>query len=547
MTQPTPYNKSRTFADSSTGVVYPVPASFLDTEFTNVERTLDEICTNLALIQRDDGLLANQSVHPDSLTEATLAMIGEWNPRGDWATSQKYSRLDMVRENGLNYVAVQAHTSGTFNTDLTAGYWQALGTPNSILQVQLDALEDEVGSQGQTLSAFMLSSIEVLRGYQGPATSAGVVSGAAFGDALGGDYAVKPGDTTTPDNNRRTIVDAIGRRWWQIDKSAHLLNVGIPSFTTGESETYVQDGGGLNIGGPTGVWVRQEGRPSDYEDGSLAMYPRVPNRWCGLSIAPSCIHPADLPTQNITSLGLQILNGEGSEERLILSTHWLSPGNPAGNGEARIGMYKTGVSTSYRPLRFYNNESFVFEVNPDRSTAFTNQHISGASGGNTSVNFKHPTVAGGFRAFVRATDGLVGFERLTNGSPDYEMRFKNNGVEIASGMPTLWLNETDLTANNKKWLFDAFNGTLRGLLANDAENSFSNWLNVYRNGAAFTNISFGGDYLTAPLQVDATGVGFFATAPVAKQTVTGSRGGNAALASLLTALAAMGLITNSSS
>ena len=41
--------------------------------------------------------------------------------------------------------------------------------------------------------------------------------------------------------------------------------------------------------------------------------------------------------------------------------------------------------------------------------------------------------------------------------------------------------------------------------------------------------------------------GFFNTAAVAKPTVTGSRGGNAALASLLTALAGLGLITDSSS
>lgn len=41
-------------------------------------------------------------------------------------------------------------------------------------------------------------------------------------------------------------------------------------------------------------------------------------------------------------------------------------------------------------------------------------------------------------------------------------------------------------------------------------------------------------------------VGFFGTTPVAKQTVTGSRGGNAALASVLTALANYGIITNSS-
>ena len=41
-------------------------------------------------------------------------------------------------------------------------------------------------------------------------------------------------------------------------------------------------------------------------------------------------------------------------------------------------------------------------------------------------------------------------------------------------------------------------------------------------------------------------LGVFNTAPIAKQTVTGSRAANAALASLLTALAAYGLVVDSS-
>jgi hypothetical protein len=48
------------------------------------------------------------------------------------------------------------------------------------------------------------------------------------------------------------------------------------------------------------------------------------------------------------------------------------------------------------------------------------------------------------------------------------------------------------------------------------------------------------------ISVDATGIGFFGATPAAKPTVTGSRGGNAALASLLTALASLGLLTDSS-
>jgi hypothetical protein len=54
---------------------------------------------------------------------------------------------------------------------------------------------------------------------------------------------------------------------------------------------------------------------------------------------------------------------------------------------------------------------------------------------------------------------------------------------------------------------------------------------------------------TAGVQIGLSGqsVGFFGGTPAAKPTVTGSRGSNAALASLLTALAGLGLLTDSSS
>jgi hypothetical protein len=55
---------------------------------------------------------------------------------------------------------------------------------------------------------------------------------------------------------------------------------------------------------------------------------------------------------------------------------------------------------------------------------------------------------------------------------------------------------------------------------------------------------------TAPntkLQMSTTGMGFNGTAPIAKPTVTGAKGGNAALTSLMTALANYGLVTDSTS
>ena len=51
---------------------------------------------------------------------------------------------------------------------------------------------------------------------------------------------------------------------------------------------------------------------------------------------------------------------------------------------------------------------------------------------------------------------------------------------------------------------------------------------------------------TTRIEADGTGLGFFAQPPVARPDVSGSRGGNAALADLLSELANLGLITDSS-
>ena len=53
--------------------------------------------------------------------------------------------------------------------------------------------------------------------------------------------------------------------------------------------------------------------------------------------------------------------------------------------------------------------------------------------------------------------------------------------------------------------------------------------------------------ITANLKHDGTSIGFYSTTPQTKQTVSGSKNGNSALASLLSALDTIGLITDSSS
>ncbi len=51
--------------------------------------------------------------------------------------------------------------------------------------------------------------------------------------------------------------------------------------------------------------------------------------------------------------------------------------------------------------------------------------------------------------------------------------------------------------------------------------------------------------MTERLRVDGSGVGFFGAKPVTQPRIAGSRGANAALAHLLTALAGLGLFYDS--
>lgn len=128
MAQPTRYDPAYDFSDwQSTHPTDPLPGSSLDSELALIQATTDDICDNLALIQRDDGALANGSVTPDTLSTASRALVAaSGNPRGAWATATAYAVGDVVSQSAATYICCTAHTSGTFATDLAAVKWLIL-------------------------------------------------------------------------------------------------------------------------------------------------------------------------------------------------------------------------------------------------------------------------------------------------------------------------------------------------------------------------------------------------------------------------------------
>jgi hypothetical protein len=128
MAQPTPYTRQANFTDfQSVNPDEPLPASQVDAEFDAVKLNLDGLNQNLGAIQRDDGQLANQSVHPESVSNATLSMLNsDLVQRGAWVTLTAYAVNDLVTESSNVYLCLVAHTSGTFATDLSAAKWALL-------------------------------------------------------------------------------------------------------------------------------------------------------------------------------------------------------------------------------------------------------------------------------------------------------------------------------------------------------------------------------------------------------------------------------------
>ena len=162
MAQPTPYSRQFNFNDfATTSPSNPLPGVQVDNEFNKLKTNLDGLNTNIGLIQRDDGKIANQSVHKNSFDTDALALIGVsgFTVDGDWSASRAYAVSTIVNFNAATYLSTIAHTSGTvFATDLNAGKWilianAAINTSSSAV----DKFEGD-GSTNQFTLSFSYSS-----------------------------------------------------------------------------------------------------------------------------------------------------------------------------------------------------------------------------------------------------------------------------------------------------------------------------------------------------------------------------------------------------
>jgi hypothetical protein len=137
MTQPAAYTPSHSFTDNPSSQL----GGNLDAEFAAIQTTLVRTLANLALIQRDDTRLRNDSVGVDQFDATALALIGSagFNVRGAWATTTNYALGDLVSDSGIIYLCVTVHTSGTLATDVAAGKFNSIFDATDTIDVSAAA------------------------------------------------------------------------------------------------------------------------------------------------------------------------------------------------------------------------------------------------------------------------------------------------------------------------------------------------------------------------------------------------------------------------
>ena len=70
------------------------------------------------------GTIDVENLTLDGQTITDITAVPEW--RGAWVTLTAYAKRDMVKTAGNVYICLEAHTSGTFATDLTALKWELM-------------------------------------------------------------------------------------------------------------------------------------------------------------------------------------------------------------------------------------------------------------------------------------------------------------------------------------------------------------------------------------------------------------------------------------
>jgi hypothetical protein len=183
------------------------------------------------------------------------ALIGEW--LGPWVTATAYALNDVVSNGGSSYICVEAHTSGTFATDLAAVKWEIVAQKGDTGSTGAAGTNGTNGTNGVDGK---FSGTEVIKtaAYTALAADVGktIILNKATADTLSFDAAATLGSTWM------VMVKNIGAGTWSLDPNGAETIDGAATISLAQNESVVVScngtalrslfRGGGSIGGTTG-------------------------------------------------------------------------------------------------------------------------------------------------------------------------------------------------------------------------------------------------------------------------------------------------------
>lgn len=264
-TLPPPYERQASLTNFHTEAA-PTVGQDAEAEFNAIKLSLDATQARAQEIQRDDGKLANLSVHADALSSAVRALIAiQGEIQGQWVTDTVYGLGDVIEgPDGITYLSTVEHVANaSFAVDKNAGRWIPIDSGKSLdtaLRADVidgtvegplrEELADDAAGNGSdkvkyrdpdNLSATFLKTVsDILQGN--PVNAFRNMSTAQILDIRAGV------DSDSVSTNIAELVDAM-----QTAKRGHLiLSMGRFCFESGQSI--------LGSGGVANLRITGEGR-----------------------------------------------------------------------------------------------------------------------------------------------------------------------------------------------------------------------------------------------------------------------------------------------
>lgn len=252
MAQPTAYNPAHEFlTDEAANPNF--PGSEIDIELNAIETTLDEILTNLVLIQRDDGALKNGVVTVDALSDAVKGMLGEADVLADLEIA--FAAVDAnVALTAADVVSTHADVVLTHADVVTAGASASTATT----QASTATTQAGIATAKAVLTAadaVATAADRVQTGLDAISAAASAAAAAVSADNFDDVYLGSKASDPTLDNDGNALVE--GQLYWNsvsnalkvYDGAAWQLYNPLVGLSNVVEDTTPQLGGNLDLNG----------------------------------------------------------------------------------------------------------------------------------------------------------------------------------------------------------------------------------------------------------------------------------------------------------